>query len=82
MKVKRVYTRVTEETAEKIDHWAEKLGLTKGQLYNMAILAGLDSIIRAIDPVSSLTPEQIAALVEKGIKFEESRQLQQLQGGK
>lgn len=70
-RMKRIYARVTDEMESKILLWSEKLGVTKTQLINMSIMAGLDSIIRAVDPVSSLTPEQLAGMVQKGIEFQE-----------
>lgn len=71
--LKRIYARVTDETEKKLLLWSDKLGVTKTQLINMSILAGLDSIIRAVDPVSSLTPEQVVALVQKGIEFQDMK---------
>lgn len=60
---KRVNVRVPDQIFEKAGVWSEKLGVSKSQLMGMAIQAGLDSIIRAISPVDSISPDQWAELV-------------------
>lgn len=66
----RLSSTVSDETAEKILYWSKKLNINKSQMINISILAGLDTVIRAISPMESMTPEQIVqigeALVEKG----------------
>lgn len=61
---KRVNVRVSDAIFEKTAVWAERLAVTKSQLMGMAIQAGLDSIIRAISPVESITSDQWADLVK------------------
>lgn len=58
----RVYAKVTDEMNLQLDTWSSKLGITKSQLVNMSIMAGLGTIIRAINPESFFTPEMIAAI--------------------
>lgn len=59
----RVNVRVTRPLDEKAAMWADKLGISKSLLYAMAIQAGMDSIIRAVSPVDSITPQQWADIV-------------------
>lgn len=61
---KRVMARVPDEVGEKISVWSKRLGLNQSQLTGMAIQAGLDSIIRAVSPVESMSPTQWAAIME------------------
>ena len=55
---------------EKLELWSEKIELPKSNLINLAIRAGLDSIIRAIDPTAAFDPETWAQIV-KAIKPED-----------
>lgn len=59
----RVNVRLPDDVFEKASVWSVKLGVSKSQLLGMAVQAGLDSIIRAISPVDSISPEQWAELV-------------------
>lgn len=68
---KRIQARVSDDMYDKLSMWAERLGVNMSQLSGMAIQAGLDSIIRAVSPVESLSPGQWAvifkAMQEQGI---------------
>ena len=70
---KRMMARVPDDVAEKIVRWSERLGVTQSQLMGMAIQAGIDSIIRAVDPSEAFTPQQIAAILkaaqDDGVQF-------------
>lgn len=72
MNSKRVYARISDEIDEKLRMWAPRLGVDMSQLAGMAIVAGLDSILRAVAPAESLKPEQwaaiFAAMERQGIK--------------
>lgn len=76
----RIWGRIRPETMAKLDKWSKELGISKSQLVNMCILAGLDSIIRAIRPTESLDAEKwadiMAAAQRKGVKFEDIEGLQ------
>lgn len=73
--VKRVQVRLSNEVYAKLKEWSLKLGVTMGQLGGMAVTSGLDSILRAVSPVDSLTPEQWAkisqAIEDNKVKQEE-----------
>jgi len=60
----RVWTSVTPELDGKVEFWAEKLGVTKSQLINMCLQAGLKNIITAFSPEDVFTPETWAKLVK------------------
>jgi len=61
---KRLNVRISEETAEKVRLWAVRFGISQSQLGGMALQSGLDTIIRAIDPVESLTPAQLERVIQ------------------
>ena len=60
--IKRVQTRLSDETYAKLELWAKKLGVSMSQLSGMAVQAGLDNIIRSVSPVDAMTPDQWAAI--------------------
>lgn len=60
---KRITARVPDDVNEKLDIWYVKLGLTKSQLAGIAVQAGLDSVLRAISPVDSLSELQLARIL-------------------
>lgn len=62
--IKRVQVRLPEEQFDKLKYWAHQFGMTMAQLGGMATQGGLDAIIRAVSPMDSLKPEQLADLVE------------------
>jgi len=47
----------------KLDKWAEKLELPKSSLINLSVRAGLDAIIRAIEPAEAFEPEKWAEIL-------------------
>lgn len=66
---KRVTVRIPDEMAEKVAHWADRLGVTQSQLMGMSMQAGMDNIIRAVAPAESITPELLAKIA-KAIELE------------
>lgn len=60
----RIGAYVTPELNDRLDQWSGKIGITKSQLIAMSIMAGLDSIVRAVSPVESVEPEQWAKIIE------------------
>lgn len=66
----RMNLYIPVDVNEKLELWSEKIELPKSNLINLAIRAGLDTIIRAIDPVAAFEPEQWAEIV-KAIKPED-----------
>jgi len=58
------------EINEKLDYWSEKIELPKSNLINLAVRAGLDAIIRAIDPTAAFDPQQWAEII-KAVKPDE-----------
>lgn len=52
------------EINEKLDQWSEKLELPKSSLINLSVRAGLDAIIRAVDPTAAFDPQQWAEIVK------------------
>jgi len=60
---KRITVRIPDDVCEKVYLWSGRCGVTVSQLGGMAVQAGIDSIIRAISPVESLTPDQWAAII-------------------
>lgn len=63
---KRIYVRVSDDVYEKVEVWAKKFGVTLSQLGGMALTAGIDQILRAVDPVASLSDDQLAKLLRAG----------------
>lgn len=61
---KRIQARVSDDMYEKLLSWADRLGVNVSQLSGMAIQAGLDSIIRAVSPADSLSPDQWAKIIK------------------
>lgn len=61
---KRIQVRVSDPIYDRVFMWADRLGVSVSQLSGMAIQAGLDSIIRAVSPVDSVTPEQWAKIAQ------------------
>lgn len=61
---KRVLATVPDDTKARLTEWCERLSVAESQLAGMSIQAGLDSIIRAVAPVESVTPDQWAQIVK------------------
>ncbi len=61
---KRLNVRISDEVAEKVRLWSERFGITQSQLGGMALQSGLDTIIRAVDPVESLSPVQLEKIIQ------------------
>lgn len=55
---------IAEDQNEKLEKWSNRLAISKSNLINLAIRAGLDSIIRAVEPAESLTDEQWARILK------------------
>lgn len=72
----RVWVRIPEDVQKKLVRWSEKLGVHQSQLGGMALQTGLDQLLRTIDPISSLSEEELTRLVEffeaKGLKLDVS----------
>lgn len=72
---KRIYVRVPDDVWDTVAVWSEKLSVTMSQLGGMALQAGLASILRTIDPIGSVSPEQMAKILEgakiAGIEIED-----------
>lgn len=70
----RFTLRITKELNEKLTGWSNRLGISKAQLANMAIQAGLGSIIRAVAPEESMSADKWAEIIkaaqEKGVQIE------------
>lgn len=70
----RIQTRVSDELGADLADWAKKLGITQSQLAGMAIHAGFGSILRAIAPEYSISPDKMAdiikAMQDKGYDME------------
>jgi hypothetical protein len=58
----RVQGRVSQADNELLNEWSVKLGLDKSQLISISVHAGLGAILRAVDPMASLTPDQLNKL--------------------
>jgi hypothetical protein len=71
---KRLQVRVSDETAEKVLLWAGKLGVSASQLGGMAVMSGIDAIIRAVSPMESISPE---VMVKWAREYEKSAQADQ-----
>lgn len=76
----RIWSNVTPELYEELSKWATRLGLTKAQLVNICVQAGLGSVIRAIAPEESIPPvilaEIIKSLEEKGVPIDGLKEIQ------
>ncbi len=68
----RIWGSVTPETGEKLEFWYKKLGIPKTALVALCVQAGLNYVIRAIEPEQAFTPEQWAKIVREVTKTEEN----------
>jgi hypothetical protein len=64
----RIWSAVSPELNSTLDDWAFRLGMTKSSLINMAIQAGLASVIRAVAPEQVFTPKEWAGFVVEMMK--------------
>jgi hypothetical protein len=62
MSENKLYIKVPAEFFENFVSWAGRLGLTRNQLGNICLQAGLKNIIRAVSPEEALTAEQIVSI--------------------
>lgn len=53
------------DLSEKLDKYAERLGMTKPMLIILAVRAGLDALIRALAPEDALTTERWAEIINE-----------------
>lgn len=60
----KLYIQVTPEFYVTFKGIAKTYGLTLNQLGNMAVQAGVKSIIRALSPEDAYSPEQLAAIIQ------------------
>lgn len=62
----RITSRIPVDVDEKMKLWCERLGVTKAQFSGMCIQAGIDSVIRGISPIDSLTDDQLKRVLRLG----------------
>lgn len=62
----RLTTRVPDDVNEKINFWCKRLSVSKTQFTGICIQAGIESVVRGISPVDSLTDEQLARVLKVG----------------
>ena len=61
---RKLYVAVTNEFDDRFMAWAKRLGLTKSQLGNICVQAGLNAVIRAVSPEEAFSSEQIVDILE------------------
>jgi len=62
----RLYVYVNPEMMEKIREYSRKLGLTLSQFSNLCITAGMNAVIRAVEPEKILSVEDWQRIMEAG----------------
>lgn len=67
----RIWGSVPWEEGERLEYWAKKLGIPKTALVAMCVHAGLNYVIRSIEPDQAFTPEQWAKIVREVTKTQE-----------
>jgi hypothetical protein len=60
----KLWITVTTEFDEKFTAWSVRLGITKSQFGNMCLQAGLGSLVRAVAPEESFSPEQLIKIIQ------------------
>lgn len=74
---KRLNLYLPGDLDEKLDKWAARLELPKSNLINLSVRAGIDAIIRTIDPTEAFTPDQwvniIKAAAERDIEIDKEK---------
>lgn len=60
----RINIYIAEDQNEKLDKWSKRMAISKTNLINLSIRAGLDAIIRAVEPAESLSEEQWAKILK------------------
>lgn len=80
----KLYIRVTRDFDKKVTSWAGRLGITKSQLGNICMQAGLSAVVKAIAPEEAFSPELLASIIkaaeDKGVVVQ-MEGLKQAQGG-
>lgn len=69
-KKRRMNLFIPLDINEKLEKWAAKLELPKSTLINLSVRAGLDAIIRAIEPAEAFEPAKWAEII-KAVKPED-----------
>lgn len=72
----RISVTITDKLNKKLVQWAARMGVTKGQLANICILSGIDTIIRAVSPLDSMTPDQLNKLLMAFERKDKSEEFQ------
>lgn len=71
----RIWGYVNPELNEKLETWAVRLGLSKAQLINISIQAGLSAVTKAISPEEAISPDILAKIMleaqKLGVEFKE-----------
>lgn len=65
----RITSRVPDDINKKLDYWCKRLGMTKTQFSGVCIQAGIESVIRGIAPLESLSDEQLARVLRVGADY-------------
>lgn len=59
----RVWSVVSPDLDKKLIDWSERMGVTKSQLINIAIQAGLSAVTKAVSPEDAISPEVLAKIM-------------------
>lgn len=61
--MRKVQVRLPDDVADKLVAACDRYGLTLSQLGGMALQSGLDTILRAVAPMESLSADQLRKLM-------------------
>ena len=64
----RIFIDVTPDFDQKFTDWASRLGVSKSQFGNMCLQAGLGSMVRAVAPEESFSPEMMIKIMQEAMK--------------
>lgn len=60
----KITVRLPEDVSRKLRQACDRYGLTISQLGGMALQSGLDTILRAVSPMESLSVDQLRKLLQ------------------